>query len=202
LTSEEALFVARLRANEGDAYDELVREFHGGIFQVAARMLNDPGEAADVTQDIFVKVFRNISRFRGQSSLKTWIYRIALSEVLNRLRWSKRRFRHRTFSIDEDPVDTESGNGTGFQLPDNGPTPEAALARAEQNEAIRQGLARLSRRYRSIIVLRDIQGFSYDEIAEILGISIGTVKSRLARGRKELKKQLMQHLSVQRISTR
>lgn len=202
LSSDEALFVARLCANEDAAYDELVRDFHAGIFQVASRMLSDPAEAADVTQDIFVKVFRNISRFRGQSTLKTWMYRIALSEILNRIRWSRRRFRHRTFSIDEEPADTETGSGTGFQLRDEGPTPEAALALAEQNQAIRQGLAKLSHRYRSIIVLRDIQGFSYEEIGEILGISIGTVKSRLARARKELKSHLMRYVSIERIAAR
>ena len=200
LSNDEALFVARLRANEDDAYDELVREFHAGIFQVASRMLNDPGEAADVTQDIFLKVFRNIAGFRGQSSLKTWVYRIALSEILNRLRWSRRRFRHRTFSIDEPPPSEETW--TGIQIRDEGPTPEAALAQVEQNEAIREGLAKLNQRYRSIIVLRDIQGFSYEEIADILGISLGTVKSRLARARKELKKQLMRYVSVQRIAVR
>lgn len=202
LSSDEALFVARLCANEDAAYDELVCEFQAGIFQVASKMLNDPGEAADVTQDIFVKVFRHISKFRGQSSLKTWVYRIALSEILNRLRWSRRRFRHRTFSIDEEPPDTEQGTGTAFQLRDEGPTPEAALALAEQNEAIRQGLAKLTRKYRSIIVLRDIQGFTYEEISEILEVSIGTVKSRLARARKELKNHLMRYVSVQRIAAR
>ncbi len=200
LSSEEALFVARLRANEDAAYDELVREFHAGIFQVASRMLNDPGEAADVTQDIFLKVFRNIAGFRGQSSLKTWVYRIALSEVLNRLRWSRRRFRHRTLSIDEEPLNEEGW--TGIQLRDEGPTPEAALAAAEQNAAIREGLAKLTQRYRSIVVLRDIQGFTYEEISEILGISLGTVKSRLARARKELKKHLMRYVSVQRLAAR
>jgi RNA polymerase sigma-70 factor (ECF subfamily) len=200
LSNEEALFVARLRANEDAAYDELVREFHTGIFHVAARMLNDPSEAADVTQDIFLKVFRNIAGFRGQSSLKTWVYRIAFSEILNRLRWSRRRFRHRTFSIDEEPSNEE--NWTGIQLRDEGPTPEAALAEAEQNDTIREALAKLSQRYRSIVVLRDIQGFSYEEISEILGISLGTVKSRLARARKELKKHLMRYVSVQRIAVR
>lgn len=200
LSTEETLFVSRLRANEDAAYDELVREYHASIYHIACRMLNDPGEAADVTQDIFVKVFRNIGRFRGQSSLKTWIYRVAMSEILNRIRWSRRRFRHQTVSLDEAPPEREAP-GSPIQLSDDGPGPEAALQRKEREEAIQAGIGRLSRQHRSIVVLRDIQGFSYEEISEILGISIGTVKSRLARARDELKKCLVRYLSVQRISS-
>ncbi len=200
LSTEETLFVSRLQANEDAAYDELVREYHTCIYHVARRMLNDPGEAADVTQDIFVKVFRNIGRFRGQSSLKTWIFKIAFSEILNRLRWARRRFRHRTVSLDDNPAD---GNGSfsTVQLSDNGLSPEAALQMKEREEAIQAGLDKLSRQHRSIVVLRDIQGLSYEEISQILGISIGTVKSRLARAREELKKRLVRYLSVQRIGS-
>src|SRR5688500_12452183 len=90
---QEAMFILRLQANEDAAYDELVRSYHSSIFHVAYRMLGDSGDAADVVQEIFVKVFRNIGSFRGDSSLKTWIFRIAFSEILNRLRWWKRRYR-------------------------------------------------------------------------------------------------------------
>jgi RNA polymerase sigma factor (sigma-70 family) len=106
LSAEEHLFVLRLQANEDAAYDELVRVYHGSIYQVARRMLADPAEASDVTQDIFVKVFRNIDRFKGESALKTWIFKIAFSEILNRIRWFKRRHRHATVSLDDAP-----GNG-------------------------------------------------------------------------------------------
>ena len=198
LSSEETLFVMRLRANEDAAYDELVRTFHSSIYHVACRMLGDPGEAADVTQDTFVKIFRNIGRFRGQSALKTWIFRIAFSEILNRLRWSRRRHRHATVSLDDD-----SNNGSGRSVPvqviDDGPTPEDALENREREQAIEQALSKLSNEHRSIIVLRDVQGFSYNEIVEILDVSMGTVKSRLARARADLKKALMRYLSVQRI---
>jgi RNA polymerase sigma factor (sigma-70 family) len=123
LSAEENLFVLRLRANEDAAYDELVRTYHASIYHVACRMLGDPGEAADVTQDIFVKVFRNIVRFKGEAALKTWIYRIAFSEVLNRLRWFRRRYRHSTVSLDD-----ADGNGNGtIQVRDEYPTPDAIL---------------------------------------------------------------------------
>ena len=91
LTAEEALFVLRLQANEDAAYDELVRVYNAQIFHVAFRMLGDPADAADVVQEIFLKVFRNINGFKGESALKTWVFRIAFSEILNRLRWWKRR---------------------------------------------------------------------------------------------------------------
>jgi RNA polymerase sigma-70 factor, ECF subfamily len=195
ISAEEALFVQRLRANDDAAYDELVRVYHASIFHVAYRMLGDSGDASDVVQEIFLKVFRNINGFKGESSLKTWIFRIAFSEILNRLRWWKRRYRHATVSLDED----QNGNGHGYQLSDAAPGPEQILQSKEQEQAIQQALKKLSSDHRSIIILRDIEGFSYGEIAEVLGVSIGTVKSRLARARADLKKSLMRYLSVQRV---
>src|SRR5690349_19704316 len=123
LTAEESLFVLRLKANEDAAYDELVRVYHTSIFHVAYRMLGDSGEASDVVQEIFLKVFRNISGFKGESALKTWIFRIAFSEILNRLRWWKRRHRHATVSLDDD----QNGKGAGYHVSDSKPSPEEVL---------------------------------------------------------------------------
>ena len=199
ISAEESLFVLRLKANEDAAYDELVRTFHAQIFHVAFRMLGDSGDAADVSQEIFLKVFRNINGFKGESSLKTWIFRIAFSEILNRLRWWKRRHRQSTVSLDADHGVNGNGNGNGYHVSDVRPTPEQALESKEQEEAIQTALGKLSGDHRSIIILRDIEGFSYGEIADVLGVSIGTVKSRLARGRADLKKSLIRYLSVQRV---
>jgi RNA polymerase sigma-70 factor (ECF subfamily) len=193
--AQEALFVLRLQANEDAAYDELVRTYHASIFQVAYRMLGDAGDASDAVQEIFVKVFRNIQGFRGDCALKTWIFRIALSEILNRLRWWKRRFRASTVSLDEVPSD----NRVPIQVVDSQPSPLQALESKEREASIQQALARLSGEHRSILVLRDIEGFSYNEISDVLGVSIGTVKSRLARARADMRKSLMRYLSVQRI---
>src|SRR5215470_13770911 len=156
ISAEESLFVLRLKANEDAAYDELVRTFHAQIFHVAFRMLGDSGDAADVSQEIFLKVFRNINGFKGESSLKTWIFRIAFSEILNRLRWWKRRHRQVTFSLDDDH---RNGNGNGhsaYQLSDHKPTPEQALESKEQELAIQKALGKLTSDHRSIIILRDI----------------------------------------------
>src|SRR5262245_19133349 len=198
LSAEEALFVSRLQANEDAAYDELVRTYSASIFHVAYRMLGDSAEASDAVQEIFLKVFRNIGGFKGEAALKTWIIRIAFSEILNRLRWWRRRYRFATVSLDDNPA--TNGNGHGSRnVADSKPTPEEILQSKEQETAIQQALSRLSSDHRSIIVLRDIEGFSYGEIADVLGISIGTVKSRIARARADLKKSLMRLLSVQRV---
>ena len=193
VSGQESLFVLRLKANEDAAYDELVRTYNASIFHVAYRMLGDTAEASDVVQEIFIKVFRNIGSFKGEAALKTWIFRIALSEILNRLRWWKSRHRSSTVSLDDQP------NGHEHYVPDSGPSPEEMLESKEREVAIQEALAKLSSEHRSIIVLRDIEGFSYTEIADVLGISLGTVKSRLARGREDLKKSLIRYLSIQRM---
>ena len=195
LTAQEALFVSRLQANEDAAYDELVRTYSASIYHVAYRMLGDSAEASDVVQEIFLKIFRNIGGFKGEAALKTWVFKIALSEVLNRLRWWKRRHRFATVSLDEQP----NGAATSESVADAGPTPEEILQSKERGTAIQQALRRLSSEHRSIIVLRDIEGFSYNEIADVLGVSMGTVKSRLGRARADLKKSLMRYLSVQHL---
>src|SRR5438132_10430638 len=195
LTAQEALFVSRLKANEDAAYDELVRMYSGPMYHVAYRMTGDAAEASDAVQDIFLKVFRNIGGFKGEAALKTWIFKIAFSEILNRLRWWKRRHRFSTMSLDDQP----NGSPASEYVADAGPTPEEILQSKERESAIQKALSRLSREHRSIVVLRDIEGFSYHEIADVLGISMGTVKSRLARARADLKKSLMRYLSVQHL---
>lgn len=192
-------FVQRLQANDDAAYDELVRTFNGPVFHVAFRMLGDPAETADVVQDIFVKVFRSIGKFKGECSLRTWIYKVAFSEILNRLRWWRRRHKHSTLSLDDNSAGTDQERGYGLQVPDSRPTPEEILASREEEIAIQQALERLSSDHRSIVILRDIEGFAYNEIADILGVSVGTVKSRLARARADLKQVLMRFLSVQHL---
>lgn len=152
----EAEFLLRLQAKADAAYDELVRVYNASICHVANRMLGDSAEAADVVQEIFLKVFRNISGFKGESALKTWIFRIALSEILNRLRWWKRWRRSSTVLLDDD----RNGNGSGYQVSDSKPTSEEILQSKEQELAIQQALGRLSSDHRSIIVLRDVEGFS------------------------------------------
>src|SRR5215468_4092741 len=150
LSAEEGLFVMRYQANEDAAYDELVRTYSASIFHVAYRMLGDTAEASDIVQEIFLKVFRNIGGFKGEAALKTWVFRIAFSEILNRLRWWKRRHRFATISLDEQPNDFGKFSRT---IATSGPTPEQALQSKEEEDAIQQALRKLSREHRSIVVL-------------------------------------------------
>jgi RNA polymerase sigma-70 factor (ECF subfamily) len=189
---DEISFVQRLQANDDAAYDELARTYTTQIYHVAYRMLGDSAEASDAVQDIFLKVFRNIRSFRGDSSLKTWIYRIAFSEILNRLRWWKRRFRSATVSLDDGP----EGCTPGLRLSHAGPSPHQALESKEREAVVQGALKELSKDHRSILLLRDIEGFSYNEIADVLGLSAGTVKSRLARARADMKRILVRHVPV------
>src|SRR5438876_3320197 len=152
LTAQEALFVSRLKANEDAAYDQLDRTYSGPIYHVAYRMTGDAAEASDAVQDIFLKIFRNIGGFKGEAALKTWIFRIAFSEILNRLRWWKRRHRYATVSLDEGP----NGKPASDIAVHAGPTPEEILQLKEREAAIQHALRKLSGEHRSIIVLRDI----------------------------------------------
>ena len=157
------------------------------VYSLIARNLRDPADAADVTQEVFVKVFRNISGFCGDSSLRTWIYRIALHEASNQRRWWNRHKRQET-TID---AQQENEEGETFSLADALATTDASpydcAARSEIQQRVTAALSALPQAFREVVVLREIEGFGYEEIAEILQVNLGTVKSRLTRGRAALR---------------
>jgi RNA polymerase sigma-70 factor (ECF subfamily) len=146
----------------------------------------DPGDAYDVVQEVFLKVFRNIGTFRSQSSLKTWIYRIAVNEVHNYRRWL---FRHRRQEV-ATPDDQEGGNSFGDTVPDQGRSPYDYVLNGEKRAMIEDALTRINPIFRAAVVLRDMEDLSYEEIADVLEISLGTVKSRITRGREAMRHQL------------
>jgi RNA polymerase sigma-70 factor (ECF subfamily) len=186
MSDSDAELLARLRQGSSQAFEQLIDAFQGPVFGFVYRLLGDPSEAPDVTQEVFLKVYRKLGDFRGECSLKTWIYRIAIHEASNRRRWF---FRHRHR---EKPIDGERDED-GFsweQLKDNSDTPYDALRRREQREIIAEAVRGMDDRLRVALVLRDIEGLSYNEIAETLQISLGTVKSRILRGREALKTRL------------
>ncbi|MFC6645388.1 sigma-70 family RNA polymerase sigma factor [Granulicella cerasi] len=170
----------------------LIAQYSHSVYSLIARSLRDPADAADVTQDVFVKVFRNISSFQGDSSLRTWIYRIALREASNQRRWWSRHKRQET-AIDEQH---ENDEGESFSLADLLATPDSSpfdnASRMQMRQKMEAALGALQPCFREVIVLREIEGASYEEIAEILNITVGTVKSRIARGRAALREQLGQ----------
>lgn len=187
--SAEVQFIERLKRGEAEAFDQLISERSGEIYGLLYRLTENSEEARDLTQETFLKAFQNISHFRGDADLRTWIYRIAINQARNRWRWWRRRKRDNTVSLD-----ASDGNGDqGWQASlktEASRSPEHQTLMRERERALRTALRSLGRVYQEAVILRDIEGFTYEEIAETLDISIGTVKSRLARGRQELRRKL------------
>jgi RNA polymerase sigma-70 factor (ECF subfamily) len=188
--SAQAQFLERLKSGDVIAFNRLVEERHGDIYALLYRLTEDPEEARDLTQETFLQAFRNIAGFRGEADLRTWLYRIAVNQARNRWRLWKRRRRDRTVSLDA-PVGDEGSAPLSAGLTDEGARdPEQQALARERERALRAALSTLSRSYREVIILRDIEGLSYEEVAQALDMNIGTVKSRLSRGRDELRRRL------------
>jgi len=183
---EEASILTELKSGSEEAYAWLIDRFHQPVYGLVYRMLNDPADAADTTQEVFLKVFRGMRRFQGEASLKTWIYRIAIHEASNHRRWW---FRHKSR---ETSMEQEAARASALRetLVDPGQSPFENAAQEEVRAKVEAELRQVQEPYRTAVILRDIEGLSYEEIAEILEISLGTVKSRLMRGREALKKRL------------
>src|SRR6202795_3338774 len=187
-SQEEAAIVAELKTGSEAAYAWLIGEFQQPVYGLVYRVVNDPADAADTTQDVFLKVFRGMKHFHGGSSLKTWIYRIALHEAANRRRWW---FRHKAQETPIDPVAAGEFEYSGEErLVDPGESPFEKFAHTEVRAAVEQALQQVPEPYRTALILRDLEEMSYEEIAEVLVISLGTVKSRITRGRDALRKRL------------
>jgi RNA polymerase sigma-70 factor (ECF subfamily) len=181
----EAALIQRCAARDEDACAELVSEHQRMVYQLSLNLLSDHNEALDLSQEVFLRVFRTIHCFRGQSALRTWIYRIVDNQARNRQRWWRRRHRAQQVSLDEHMRDHGE-----LPAPGNAGSPDRALGQKQLGERIRAALERLPFDQRTAIVLREIDGLSYEEIGFSLGIATGTVKSRLARARDALRGQL------------
>lgn len=186
----ETRFIEALRDGDTVAFDRLVAERTCDIYALLLRLTQDVEEARDRTQETFLQAFRSIAGFRGDADLKTWLYRIAINQARNRRRWWRRRRRDETVSLDSAVTDHEQTT-IGAQLQDeNGETPEDSTLRHEREQLLLRALAALNRDAREVVVLRDIEGLSYEEVALALNIGTGTVKSRLSRARTELRRRL------------
>jgi RNA polymerase sigma-70 factor, ECF subfamily len=185
----EAQFIERLKRGDAAAFEILVNERSGEIYGLLYRLTESTEEARDLTQETFLRAFQSIGHFRGESDLRTWIYRIAINQARNRWRWWRRRRRDSTVSIDA-PGANGQPSLVGTLKCEDGRDPEQDALAHERERALRKALSCVKRVYREAVVLRDIEGFAYEEIAVALDISIGTVKSRLARGRQELRRKL------------
>jgi RNA polymerase sigma-70 factor (ECF subfamily) len=189
-TLEDHRLISGLQAGEESAYERLILRFQTPVYNLAWRLLSDPSDASDVVQEVFLKIFRNVGSFRGDSTLRTWVYRIAVNESHNRRRWL---FRHRRGETGIEEVFDE--NDTREKpLMDSGETPFDFTMNREAQMLLEEGLAAINPVFRAALVLREMEDMSYDEIAEILEVSIGTVKSRIMRGREALRRYLATRL--------
>jgi RNA polymerase sigma-70 factor (ECF subfamily) len=191
--TEDASVVAELKAGSEEAFNWLIAHYNQPVYSLVYRILDDPSDAADTTQEVFIKVFRGIKNFHSDSSLKTWIYRIAVHEAANRRRWW---FRHK---FRETPIDAsyERDEAVYYRtdaLVDDGKSPLQNLYDEELRVRVETELKALAEPYRTTVILRDIEELSYEQIAEVTQTSLGTVKSRLVRGREALRKRLERYL--------
>ncbi|HVB55675.1 MAG TPA: sigma-70 family RNA polymerase sigma factor [Candidatus Acidoferrales bacterium] len=190
---DEAELVTGLQSGSEAAFDYLVTYYHGSVYNLVYGILSDSADAADATQEVFLHAFRGIHGFRRGSSLKTWLYRISVRQALNHRRWNWRHHRQQV-SIDGG----EEGKGPMLEIQDAEATPFEQCATHEMQATVRRALAAVPTLFRSAVILRDLEGLSYEEVAEVLEVSVGTVKSRILRGRRLLKDVLNPVLRAQR----
>jgi RNA polymerase sigma-70 factor, ECF subfamily len=180
---DEAEIMTELRSGSEAAFDWLVTYYHAPVYGVISGILRDQNDAADVTQEVFLKAFRGIRGFRQGSSLKTWLYRIAVRESLNHKRWFWRHLRFQS------SIEDERGDAC-INFEDPGMSPFDDCASREIQHAVQQALREVQPVFRAAVILRDLEGLSYEEVAEVLEVSVGTVKSRILRGRRALRELL------------
>jgi RNA polymerase sigma-70 factor (ECF subfamily) len=188
LQPEETALIQELRAGSEEAFAWLIAHYHRPIYSLLARTVHDRADAADLTQEVFVKVFRGMGSFHGNSSLRTWIYRIALREASNQRRWWMRH-KQQELQIEQEMTERESHAPVRLKdlLIDPAESPYEMAVHAEIKTRVESALGKVPEPYRTTLILRDIEGFVYEEVAEMQGVNLGTVKSRLVRGRACLK---------------
>jgi RNA polymerase sigma-70 factor (ECF subfamily) len=174
------------RSGDPQAFARLVALHEGMVFNLAARLLGDPEEAKDASQEVFLQVFRTLARFEGRSSLRTWIFRIVVNQCRNRQRWWRRRRKDRSCPIEDLTPAQEARLPAGPE----GESPYERARRGEQARQVQAALSRLSFDHRAILLLREVEGLSCEQVAGALRVPEGTVKSRLARAREALRREL------------
>lgn len=204
--TEDAALVAALKAGSEQAFGMLIAQYSQPLYSLIARSLQDPADAADITQEVFIKVFRSIGSFHGDASLRTWLYRIALREASNQRRWWSRHKRQE-LTIDApnsaEGEDSEEAMCLSGMLMDSSASPYDHAAQSEMKARVEAALRELPDAFRTVVILREMDGFSYEEIGEIVDAPAGTVKSRLLRGRSALKQILLdQGLTVRELNRR
>src|ERR1700735_2993176 len=188
---DESELITELQAGSESAFDWLVTHYHSGVYNLVYGILSDSADAADVTQEVFLRAFRGIRDFRRSSSLKTWLYRISVRQALNHRRWCWRHHRQQ-ISIDAE----EEGKHAALDLKDGEASPFERFEMHEVQSKVRHALAQVPEIFRGAVILRDLEDLSYEEVAEVLEVSVGTVKSRILRGRRDRREILAPMLRV------
>lgn len=183
---QEATIIQQVLQGDVNAFEALVKEYEKNVYNLALRMTGDPEDAADMSQDAFIKAYNSLGSFRGDSKFSVWLYRIVSNLCLDFLRGRKRR---PTVSLS---AESDEGEDIEFDIADESQSPETLLEQKLTREAVRRGLDRLPPEQRQILLLREIQGLSYEVIAQVLELEAGTVKSRIFRARKRLSAFLLQ----------
>ena len=186
--SPESDLIEKLKAHDAAAFETLVERYSGDIFALMYRLTENAEEASDLTQDTFLRALRSIGNFRGDAKLKTWLIRIAINESRNRFRWWKRRKQQFTVSLESLVGSTDVL--VSETISDPGTSPEDDVLSRERESALRSALLELPVVFREAVILCDIEGLSYEETATALNVGLGTVKSRISRGREELRRRL------------
>ena len=193
--AEDAALVRALQAGSEEAFALLIAQYSQPLYSLIARSLTDPADAADITQEVFIKVFRSIGSFHGESSLRTWLYRIALHQAANQRRWWSRHKRQE-LTIDaptgHEDAEGEDSLSLASLLTDHAGSAVDRLVAGELKARVEDALRKLPEAFRTVVILREMEGFAYDEIAAVVGVPAGTVKSRLTRGRAALKEILIE----------
>ncbi len=187
----EDFLIKKAKKGDSAAFSALMEQHFAMIYNLALRMSGNPDDASDLTQEVMIKLFKNIGAFEGKSKFSTWVYRVASNTCLDELRKIKRK---KTVSLDAE-YETEDGS-VGYEAEDTAPTPDVSAERSELKTIVAKAVSRLGEEYRTAVILRDINGLSYTEIAEVIGCSVGTVKSRISRGRANLKEILEKDFQI------
>lgn len=188
---DEQTLIERAKQGDVEAFEILINEHQKRIYNIAFKMLGNQEDALDLSQEVLIKIFKNIHKFHGSSKFSTWVYRVATNTCLDEI---KKRRKHTTYSIDE-RMQTEDGD-LATDIPDTSPTPEATAIQKDIQKILYDGINQLGDEHKKVIILRDLNGFSYEYIAKILKCSEGTVKSRISRARKRLKKILSENMEL------
>ena len=187
-STAESQFIEKLKAGDAESFDVLITRYSSDVYALLYRLTGNSEEASDLTQETFLSVLTAIKGFRGDAEIKTWLFRIAINHSRNRFRWWKRRKRDVTVSLDANIGNSETR--VHETLADRSESPEESVLVRERERALKEALSALPEIFREVIVLCDIEGLSYVEISQSLGVNIGTVKSRIARGREEIRRKL------------